>query len=295
MPWNVVLVIMESTGREYPAATRYGDIPMPFLEKLKERSLVLDSHYSTSNTSPHSLFSLFTGLFPMPDKKIFVFKKWLRYPSIFSLLPAVYRTALVTPGSLAYYYPKDLMAHRGPKETFDRDALPGKRMAPGIKLAKHEAESVTFFLEHLDTYGKRPFFAVYYSFAPHWPYPRYGEEYDRYPCKDRRFRANVNQCLYFNNLNLLDLQLRRIHDHLKKRGLLDRTIIALVGDHGEAFGQHEKNWIHAHNSYNENVMVPALLFQPRLFKPRRVKKMTSHVDFFPTLLDARWVVKSNTF
>ena len=159
-------------------------------------------------------------------------------------------------------------------------------MAPGIKLAKHEDDTVSFFLDRLDRFGAAPFFAVYYSFAPHWPYPVYGPEFDRYPCKQRRFRHHFNRCLYYNNLAVLDRQIKRIHDHLKQRKLLERTILLLVGDHGEAFGQHKNNWIHAHHSYNENVQVPAVLYQPRLFRARQVTRATTHVDLLPTLLDA---------
>ena len=284
--WNVLMVIMESTGQSYPQDRRFGAVPMPFLQQLSRRSLVLANHYSSSNTSPHALFSLFTGLYPMPRPEIFVFKKGLRYPTLFSLLPAGYQSLLVTPGSLDYYYPREFMEHRGPREAFGRATLPGKRMAPRTNLAKHEAETTTFFLSRLERFGHRPFFAVYYSFAPHWPYPVYGYPYDRFPCEQKRFRSIKNKCRYFNNLHVLDLQIKRIHDHLRQRKLLDRTILLLVGDHGEAFGQHKKNWIHAHHSYNENVRVPAILHQPRLFKAGRVTRATTHVDLFPTLLDA---------
>ena len=284
--WNVVMVIMESTGLRYPADRRFGKVPMPFLLQLSRRSLELANHYSTSNTSPHSIFSLFSGLYPMPRPRIYVFQKGLRYPTLFTLLPPSYQTLLVTPGSLTYYYPKEFMAHRGPRDAVGKEALPGKRTAPGTNLARHEADTVSFFLDRLDRFGARPFFAVYYSFAPHWPYPVYGAPYDLFPCERRRNRGAINQCRYFNNLHVLDMQLRRIHNHLQKRGLLDRTILLLVGDHGEAFGQHKKNWIHAHHSYNENLQVPAILYQPRLFKARRVTRATAHVDLFPTLLDA---------
>ena len=284
-PWNVVMVIMESTGAGYVFDRVRGKVPMPFLQRLSRRSLMLANHYSTSNTSPHSIFSLLSGLYPMPRPKIFVFRKGLRYPTLFSMVPRTYQSLLVTPGSLSYYYPRDFMAHRGPREQFGREELPGKRMAPGTRLAKDEAETVGFFLRRLDSYGARPFVAVYYSFLAHWPYPVHGPPHDRFPCRQRS-RPELSRCRYYNNIGVLDDQIRRIHEHLRRRGLLRRTILVLVGDHGEAFGQHKKNWIHSHHSYNENLRVPAMLYQPRLFKVRRVTQATSHVDLLPTLLDA---------
>ena len=280
------MVIMESTGLRYVADRRFGAVPMPFLLRLSRHSLVLDNHYSTSNTSPHSLFSLLSGLYPMPRPAIFALRKGLRYPTLFTLVPGSYRSLLVTPGSLSYYYPTDFMAHRGPREQFGREQLPGTRTAPGTKLAKDEAETVGFFLQRLDGFGDSPFVAIYYSFVPHWPYLVHGPPHDRFDCKHQKHRAALRRCRYYNNLGVLDDQIRRIHDHLKRRGLLGRTILVLVGDHGEAFGQHKKNWIHSHHSYNENLQVPALLYQPSLFRARRVTRTTSHVDILPTLLDA---------
>ncbi len=59
----------------------------------------------------------------------------------------------------------------------------------------------------------------------------------------------------------------------------------VVGDHSEAFGQHPGNWTHGRATYEENIRVPALIWQPALFKPRRVKVPTTHVDVLPTVLD----------
>ena len=92
---------------------------------------------------------------------------------------------------------------------------------------------------------------------------------------------------YYNNLNLLDHMIRRIYDHVKRTGLLDRTIFVIVGDHGQAFGQHHPdNYMHHKYSYSENLETPAIIYQPALFKPRTFEFPTSHVDILPTLLDA---------
>jgi arylsulfatase A-like enzyme len=81
--------------------------------------------------------------------------------------------------------------------------------------------------------------------------------------------------------------IKRIFDNLKEKGLLDRTIFVVVGDHGQAFGQHHPdNFMHYRYSYNENLEAPAVLYQPALFKPRTFDIPTSHVDLLPTLLDA---------
>ena len=288
--WNVVLVIMESTGAGYVFDRNGGKVPMPFLERLSRRSLVLANHRSTSNTSPHSIFSLLSGLYPVPrGDRIHSLDKGLRYPSLFTRLPGDYRSLLVSPGVLTWYFPREYLNHRGPREIFGFKDLPLKRRPAGVRLARYDTDAVTFFLRRLDRIRSQPFVAVYYSFAAHWPYPDLGPRYHRFPSSPRSYRRmtgpeRLNR--YRNNLYLLDTQIKRIHDHLQKRKLMDRTILVLVGDHGEAFGQHRRNWIHSRQSFEENVRVPAILYQPKLLRARRETRPTSHVDLLPTLLDA---------
>jgi membrane-anchored protein YejM (alkaline phosphatase superfamily) len=79
----------------------------------------------------------------------------------------------------------------------------------------------------------------------------------------------------------------RIYGHLRKEGLLERTLLVIVGDHGQAFGQHRPdNYLHYRYSYDENLETPVIFHQPALFKPRVFVEPTQHVDVLPTLLDA---------
>jgi arylsulfatase A-like enzyme len=82
------------------------------------------------------------------------------------------------------------------------------------------------------------------------------------------------------------MQIGRFMDALKASGRLDDTIVLLVGDHGEGFGQHPGNYTHSRGSYEENLRVPAVFYQPRLFSPQKVTSVTTHADLLPTLLDA---------
>jgi arylsulfatase A-like enzyme len=60
----------------------------------------------------------------------------------------------------------------------------------------------------------------------------------------------------------------------------------VIGDHGEAFGQHDGNFGHTFQLYEENVHVPFLIAAPgaipRQYRSRRV---VSAIDAAPTLLD----------
>jgi arylsulfatase A-like enzyme len=147
-------------------------------------------------------------------------------------------------------------------------------------VARDEVETVDFFIQRLSE-AQEPFMGIYVSFVAHFPYFDYGPDY--------RVRENDGRLInrYYNNLNLLDQMVKRIYDHLDKEGKLERTIFVIVGDHGQAFGQHHPdNFMHFRYSYNENLECPVILYQPALFGPRAFDFPTSHVDLLPTVLDA---------
>lgn len=282
-PRNVVVILMESTGVDYALKPLPdGRVAMPFLAELGRRGTQLANHFSAGNSSPRGIFSLMSGLYVMPEVAIWDVRKDLRLPSLVSLMGGGRRAFLVTPASLDWYFPHAFMQHAGFDELWGYHALPVRRNAPGGRShARDEGETVDFFLKRLGETRATgaPFVAVYYSFVAHWPYPDYGET--------THFLSPTRpQNLYYNNLHYLDKQIERIYKKCEELGILEDTIIAIAGDHGESFGQHPHNYTHSRMSYNENFRTPALLLHPRLFPPRRVTEPTSHVDFLPTLLDA---------
>ena len=284
-PYNVLWVLMESTGLDYalkPTPGSDGKVAMPFLQSLTQKGYFLSNHFSAGNSSPRGIFSLLSGLYVMPEVAIFDVRKDVYLPSLGSYLGARYQRFLVTPASLDWYFPHSFLLHSGFGELWGYHALPVRKNAPGGRAhARDEAETVSFFLHRLDDLAppNSPFVAVYYSFIAHWPYPDYGES--THLLKPIRPLNN-----YYNNLRYLDQQIERIYEHLKQKNLLENTIVVFAGDHGEAFGQHQHNYTHSRASYNENYRTPALLLHPGLFPPRVFTAATSHVDILPTLLDA---------
>lgn len=280
-PWNVVWIVMESTGLRYVQGETFGVLPMPYLRRLADEGWHLTRHRSPSNSSATSLVAQFTGLYPMPSLQMFSTRKDNHLPSLFDWLGAGYEKFLVTPGKLTYFFPKFFFRNAGLTEMWGFDEVPVKRNPGGEGLSKDEPEVVGFFLQRLRK-ARPPFAAVYYSYVAHWEYTDYGPQY-------RKFRGNRLIDRYHCNLWLLDRQIERIVEQLRADGLLESTILVLAGDHGEAFGQHEHNWAHARNSYDENLETPAVLWQPSLFPPRVETRDTNHVDLLPTVLDAMGV------
>jgi hypothetical protein len=284
-PWNIVFLIMESVGTRYIFDTSNGHpMPMPFLRKLSKEGWYLEKHFTTSNVSTKAVFSLFSGLYDFFNRETLGTRPDAEVPAIYNWLGEGYDRFLVTPSSISWYFPTEFVRNNGLSEIHCYENLKFKIKEEfhslGHYIARDEIQTVDFFIKRLSR-AREPFLGIYISFVAHFPYFDYGENY-RIVEHDGRLISR-----YYNNLNLLDHMIKRIYDHLQEQGLLERTILVIIGDHGQAFGQHHaNNFMHYRYSYNENLETPAIFYQPALFKSRVFGFPTSHVDILPTLLDA---------
>ena len=75
-------------------------------------------------------------------------------------------------------------------------------------------------------------------------------------------RRRPNLAAYKNALHYGDASLGAFLDGLRQRGLDRRTMFVVVGDHGEAFGQHDGNFGHSLFIFEENIRVPLFFALP---------------------------------
>lgn len=284
-PWNIIFVIMESVGARYVFDTSRGNpMPMPFLDKLSREGWYLKNHYSSANFSSKAMFSLLSGLYDFFNPETFCMRADSEVPSLYNFVGKNYDSFFVTPGSLSWYFPEAFFKNSGFPEIHSYENLNFKIKEEfhsfGHYIARDEQQTADFFSRRLRQ-AREPFLGVYISFTAHFPYFENGPQYH---VLDEKFGLISR---YYNNLNLLDHIIEQFFGELKNKGCLDRTLFVIVGDHGQAFGQHHpNNYMHFRYSYNENLETPALLYQPALFTPRTFTRPTSHVDILPTLLDA---------
>jgi hypothetical protein len=276
-PWNVVVVLLESLGAQYVDLEngRY----MPNLHRLAGEGLNFSRHYSSGVDTDYAVFSGFTGLYPMPAAIQYVSRSDLHVPTLFSRLSGR-PSLLVTPSDLRLWFPVAMLRNSGLSDVWDAENVPLKARDFVVSDVQDEAETATFFLERLGKL-REPFVAVYYAYATHSPY--FIQDGAHLPSGAGR------RDHYIHNATLVDAQVGRIEERIRVSGLGDRTILVVLADHGEAFGEHTGNFGHGFFLFDESVRVPAVFYQPKLFAPTSVSEVTSHVDVLPTLLDAMGV------
>jgi arylsulfatase A-like enzyme len=99
-----------------------------------------------------------------------------------------------------------------------------------------------------------------------------------------REQIGIARGTYYGMVSLVDAQVGRLVECLRKAGVLDRTIIAVNSDQGWQLGEHglwKKRVL-----YDDNVKAPLVLSCPALLpKGRVVKEPVEMLDFVPTLMD----------
>jgi arylsulfatase A-like enzyme len=82
----------------------------------------------------------------------------------------------------------------------------------------------------------------------------------------------------------VDAQIGRVIQALRRHQLYDKSLIIIVGDHGEALGRHQF-WGHGTSVYQDQVHVPLLIKLPLVRERKDVRDTISIVDVFYTVLD----------
>jgi arylsulfatase A-like enzyme len=141
-----------------------------------------------------------------------------------------------------------------------------------------DADTVDAAVEWISARASRPFFAMVWTGNTHHPYVAPPGDESSFGVSD----AAHNR--YLNALRHADNALGSLLAALRRLGVEEDTLVVVVGDHGEAFGRHGQSG-HASMLYEENVHVPFVLINPRLFKGETYDAVGGMVDVAPTVLD----------
>ena len=123
--------------------------------------------------------------------------------------------------------------------------------------------------------AEAPFFGWIHFYDPHFPFQ---------PPED--LASQFAQDPYSGEIAEVDRQLGRILQQLEKKGLSEKTVLIVTGDHGEGLGEHQEQ-THSVFIYNSTLRVPLIARLPGLEaeKGKRIQSWVSHVDLYPTFVD----------
>ena len=98
------------------------------------------------------------------------------------------------------------------------------------------------------------------------------------------YYRNLARDCYDSCLGYLDEQLGELFDELKRRGVLDRTLVIVTSDHGEGLGEHDL-FFHGESLYRTEIRVPLLIVLPGQDQSVNVSETISLRDLPATIVD----------
>lgn len=266
---NVVFVMIESASGVYLDAKT-----TPRLMELAGRGVLFARHFTTVSVSYKALYSMFysdylveLGAYPRE-----VYRRALPQPSLASVLSGHgYATAYFASSYIDYQDVGYLLDGFGVRVGADTlRARGGATWAWGV----HEEQTVAAASEWVRAHKDGPFFLFYETMFPHHPYlcPL---DVKPYPVRDEADR-------YRNALYYADRNIGALVDALEREGVRDRTLIVVVGDHGETVGGGQAG--HGIAVSMSELRVPLILSGPGL-GPSVVRRdlFTNHLDLAPTV------------
>jgi arylsulfatase A-like enzyme/tetratricopeptide (TPR) repeat protein len=133
-------------------------------------------------------------------------------------------------------------------------------------------------LAWLEGHRQGPFFAWIHLYDAHVPYE------PPEPFRSR-FGGGALAGLYDGEIAFADEQVGRLVSWMREKGVDRRTVLVLIGDHGEGLGSHGEG-THGYFVYDYATHVPFVLATPFAdLRGVRVDSQVSSVDLFPTVLE----------
>ena len=288
---NVVLILLESTRAQ--SVTHYNEDleTTPFLDELAKHSLLAERAYASVPYSTKANVALNCGIFSHPVQVSYGLLPEASPGGIpTKCLPELlkdqgYSTAYFTPSTQNFENFGDLVENFGYDELYSFESIDaqGFQRMSGMTLSGLSGDEVVLqpseeWLTEQKEAG-RPFLATYFTSATHYPYT-VPQSYEQ-----ERFAEDEDLNRYLNAIRLQDVFLENLFDHYKDLGLYEDTVFVILGDHGEAFGEHG-TYVHGNAVYEEALRIPMIVHDPKRFENgARVEAPVSQLDVLPTVAD----------
>lgn len=279
---NLLLVVLESVGSGYLQVYGAPWPNTPRLAALARHSLIFENAYAQCPSSAKALVALVTGTYPRLDLREQT-REGEQLPSLAaSAARRGYRTAFFHSGNWAWRGGDEFLRNHGFEHFQDARHEPSLDDSWGTR----DAWLADQALRWIDS-EQRPFLAMLWTIQTHHPYRCSGIPQPYAP-----HDAELNR--YLNAIRDADALIGRLWDALNERSLADSTLLVVVGDHGQAFGQHQQR-LHIFGLYEENVRVPLMLIHHGQLPTGRVGEVCQQIDIAPTVAwclglsaDPRW-------
>lgn len=280
-PLNVLMVTLDTTRGDRFGCYGHAAARTPNLDAFAGRSVLFEQAITTMPMTLGAHASIMTGTYPVfhgiHDNDGYVLD-----PGV-TTLAEVLKAAGFETAAFVGAYPLDSQFHLDQgfdtyDDEFQEDWTPAQQAARtpfSFGFVERKSDQVNATVSRwLQGHGRRPFFAWVHYFDAHQPY-----------APPRPYDTQFATSLYDGELAFVDESFGKLLKGFEAAGVLDHTVVVVVGDHGEGLEQHGE-LTHASFLYDSTMRVPLLIAAPGRFPAGlRVARQVRTVDLMPTILE----------
>jgi len=272
---NLLVITLDTTRADRIGAYGYRNVETPAIDRLAAEGVLFEQTMSTAPLTLPAHCSIFTSRFP-PEHGVRDNGGFFLSPKQSTLASVLKKKGFSTGAVVAAYV---LDGKWGLNQGFDTyvDDFDLPKRAGGFGMGDIQRpgnEVVDRALPWLEKVKQQRFFAWLHFYDPHTPYD-----------PPEPFKSRYENRPYTGEIAFMDSQIARVIDFLERNGLLDRTVVAVIGDHGESLNQHGEG-THGFFVYQGTMRVPFVIRAPFAnVRGRRVADPVRSVDLLPTVLD----------
>jgi arylsulfatase A-like enzyme/Flp pilus assembly protein TadD len=275
---NLLLVTLDTTRADRLGCYGYELAETPHLDALANRGILFERAYAPAPMTAPSHASMMTGLWP-PEHGVYTNGRIALESGIPTAAALLHQRGYTTAAFVAAFV---LQAKFGLEQGFlvyDDDLSTAETRGDILhryRDGRHVVDSAIQWLKkQRHQSSAAPFFCWVHLYDPHDPYVAH----------EREFGDKFRDRPYDGELAYIDRQVGRLLGVLNELGCNDRTVIVVVGDHGESLGEHGEE-THGYMLHESTLRVPLIMADPRsAARGRRVADPVSLVGIFPTILE----------
>src|SRR3954464_12517712 len=227
---NLVIVTLDTTRADRIGAYGSHEVETPTIDRLASEGVLFEQAVSAAPLTLPAHSSLFTGKFP-PEHGVRDHGGFFLGPDQVPLAEILKSRGYRTGGFVAAYVLASKWGiNQGFDTYFDDFDLSHVRAVSLSAIQRPANEVLDKALPWIEQSAGGPFFAWIHLYDPHAPYrppEPFATKYKNHP--------------YNGEIAFADSQIARLVSALQTRGLYDRTVIVVMGDHGESLGDHNES------------------------------------------------------
>ena len=275
---NVIVFTLDTTRADHLPIYGYNMVETPVIDKLASEGIVFEECITAVTLTLPSHSTIFTGMLPVFHGIRINGNNALSEKQL-TLAEEAKKAGFDTAAFIAAFVLDSRWGINQGFDYYDDDFDLEKYKTIDLGRVQRPAnEVIDSAIAWLEKHKKRRFFTWIHLYDPHTPYKPPQPYYSEY--KDR---GRIG--LYDGEIAFMDSQIGRVINWLEINNLKKNTILILVGDHGEALGDHKES-THGYFIYDSTIRVPLIIVTPiQELKGKRVKTQVRTVDIFPTVLD----------